>query len=547
MKRYTGIITIIGCLMTISAGSANAVTAYSQNFGACTTGDMTPPAGLVQYSGLYKSACGGDGTWCIEGTQSYGFEGLRRDPPLGTGDFIATFSLKNFAFSGDSDNQIHLQNITTGRNDILIIQMLFINNALQLNMMYFENGSVYYFIGANLSTDTTTLNIRLTYRDDPLPNRGGFIILEYNKNSLGYVTLGQYDSAQYRADALPDRNLMIWGGVISANAYVRIGIDAIDIVPIDNASAPSPANEAIDVDPDSDLCWTNHAAATGSNLYFGTSATNVDQATPSNPLGVLLATNYSGSCYTLARLNLNTTYYWRVDNIIGGNPTKNTVWKFTTKGNYLEKPCVETFESYATTTDLRAVWGGYDPAFPDTFVPLTNITLSSAGGINGSKAMEVTRGVSDPNADIRLTFTPPADWSSYNSVSIMAKGQAGQDPNGVVRMRIYNPSYQLIGEVISPGGTAAPDWFQMPITVLQPNSWAQVKAVLLSVSSANPPTSTTKVWFDNLCFLYDCSADRNLSVADYNQDCLVNLLDFAAVAHNWLRCNNFYTVNCIYQ
>jgi len=99
----------------------------------------------------------------------------------------------------------------------------------------------------------------------------------------------------------------------------------------ERAAEPIPEDEATDVPRDVSLSWTpgEFAAPTnGHKVYFGQSFNDVNDATG----GVA----QSVASYTPAqRLDFNTTYYWRVDEV-NAPPTshiefKGEVWQFTTE------------------------------------------------------------------------------------------------------------------------------------------------------------------------------------------------------------------------
>ncbi|MCH7920950.1 MAG: hypothetical protein IIC50_23630, partial [Planctomycetes bacterium] len=99
-----------------------------------------------------------------------------------------------------------------------------------------------------------------------------------------------------------------------------------------NASKPFPGSEATDVSRDVMLHWTPGDDAETHDLYFGTDETAVAQASPVNPLGVLVSGNQEPSTYVPAgRLDFGATYYWRVDEINDldpNSPWQGAVWSF---------------------------------------------------------------------------------------------------------------------------------------------------------------------------------------------------------------------------
>jgi len=100
------------------------------------------------------------------------------------------------------------------------------------------------------------------------------------------------------------------------------------------ARKPSPAEHTEDVATDLVLTWTPAEAAVTHNVYFGTDMTDVTDATVDDPRGVLINTDLDVNSVSSGALDLDTTYYWRVDEVNHLNPQspwKGSVWSFTTE------------------------------------------------------------------------------------------------------------------------------------------------------------------------------------------------------------------------
>jgi hypothetical protein len=84
------------------------------------------------------------------------------------------------------------------------------------------------------------------------------------------------------------------------------------------ASSPSPADSAADVDPDANLSWSAGSGATSHDVYFGTSSPGTFQG------------NQAATTFDPGTMANNTTYYWRIDEVNAADTTTGTVWSFTT-------------------------------------------------------------------------------------------------------------------------------------------------------------------------------------------------------------------------
>ncbi|MHC4158437.1 MAG: LamG-like jellyroll fold domain-containing protein [Planctomycetota bacterium] len=93
------------------------------------------------------------------------------------------------------------------------------------------------------------------------------------------------------------------------------------------ASNPNPADTAINVDPNTILTWSPGKDAASHDVYFGTNYNDVNEADTSSPefMG-----NYSTNSYDPYGLDVDTTYYWRIDEVNDPNLWKGDVWSFTT-------------------------------------------------------------------------------------------------------------------------------------------------------------------------------------------------------------------------
>jgi hypothetical protein len=136
-------------------------------------------------------------------------------------------------------------------------------------------------------------------------------------------------------------------------------------------SGPNPANSAVDVKPTVVLSWDAGAVAASHEVYFGTDADAVANATKTSP-------EYKGQkalgeeSYDPGKLMLNTTYYWLIDEVNATNPDSpwaGNVWSFTTGDFFV----LDDFEDYDVgNNEIWWAWKdglGYvahdnEPAYP---------------------------------------------------------------------------------------------------------------------------------------------------------------------------------------
>jgi parallel beta-helix repeat protein len=97
------------------------------------------------------------------------------------------------------------------------------------------------------------------------------------------------------------------------------------------AFGPNPSNGAIEIHPNAVLTWWPGKYAAMHDVYFGTDYNSVNDATTASAeyLGQQDANSFDPN----GRLDLDTTYYWRIDEVNDPNLWKGYVWNFTSTVN----------------------------------------------------------------------------------------------------------------------------------------------------------------------------------------------------------------------
>ncbi len=94
------------------------------------------------------------------------------------------------------------------------------------------------------------------------------------------------------------------------------------------AAGASPADKATDVIRNVTLAWTAGKFAKTHDVYFGTAFADVNDASRTNPKGVLVGQGQADTTYNAGRLEFGKTYFWRVDEV--NAPPDSTIYKGTT-------------------------------------------------------------------------------------------------------------------------------------------------------------------------------------------------------------------------
>ncbi len=99
------------------------------------------------------------------------------------------------------------------------------------------------------------------------------------------------------------------------------------------SSDPVPLDTAIDIPRDTALGWSAGEFAATHDVYFGTVFDDVNDASRTDPMGVLLSQGQTETTYTPENvLEFGQTYYWRVDEVNAAPDNtiyKGETWSFT--------------------------------------------------------------------------------------------------------------------------------------------------------------------------------------------------------------------------
>jgi hypothetical protein len=191
------------------------------------------------------------------------------------------------------------------------------------------------------------------------------------------------------------------------------------------AMRPNPANGAADVRQQPILRWDAGDEAASHQVYFGTDGNAVLDATASSPESKG-PKDLGSESYDPGKLEWDTLYFWRVDEVNAGNPAspwKGDVWSFRT-ANFL---VVEDFEAY-DIGDNEIWWSwkdglgygahGNEPAYAgngtgaavgdETTASYTEETIVH----EGRQAMPVSYDNSVAKiSEVVLTLAYPRDWT----------------------------------------------------------------------------------------------------------------------------------------
>jgi hypothetical protein len=221
-------------------------------------------------------------------------------------------------------------------------------------------------------------------------------------------------------------------------------------------SGPNPANAAVDVSPTQILTWNAGDVAASHEVYFGSDADAVANATTASP-------EYKGpkalgdESYDPGKLTLNTTYYWRIDevnNVSPDSPWKGNVWSFST-GNFF---VIDDFEIYdANDNQIWYAWHdglGYGVAGTDPYYA-GNGTGAAVGDETTASYTEETI-VHGPNQSVPIAFdNDKQGYSKYSEVEYTLTDQRDWTAEGVTELSLWFRGHSAsVGSFIEePSGT----------------------------------------------------------------------------------------------
>ncbi len=131
------------------------------------------------------------------------------------------------------------------------------------------------------------------------------------------------------------------------------------------AANPRPADGETAVALDVTVTWTPgtevaYSPNGGHDVYFGTNQSDVTNASPGTPLGVYVGRQDANE-YSPGGLDMETSYYWRIDEVNNASGTvTGDVWSSTTAGYTAANPSPEdgllVGELYDSSVDVSLSW-----------------------------------------------------------------------------------------------------------------------------------------------------------------------------------------------
>lgn len=266
------------------------------------------------------------------------------------------------------------------------------------------------------------------------------ITLTYYRNGiesrLATTLIDQGENALYIGGDLVSGR---WSGSIY---NVRIYKRALSVEELESAMRRDPAvawnptpthRRVVDIERISKLSWKPGDNAVEHDVYLGTDAQLVAQATPTTGL---YRSRQSGTDYTPDDLQMGQTYYWRIDEINNdGSVSEGYVWCFTVAAylivddfeDYNDWPGYRVYEKWSDGWEIPT--NGATIGYPEP-LPVGGHILETTNVYDGKQSAPLYYdNNSARNSEATLPLGYPTNWTLHNvtMLGIAVRGRVPSD------------------------------------------------------------------------------------------------------------------------
>ena len=336
---------------------------------------------------------------------------------------------------------------------------------------------------------------------------------------LHYVYFGDdYDTVSNAAGGMPWGAMTYKPGPLESGKVYYWRVDAFhgfETYPSEvmsfstpgGVSSLKPSNGAENVNQTQILTWTTGDSSASYEVYFGTDKDAVRIADTGSP-------EYKGSktigseSYDPGKLEWDTAYYWRVDEVkADGTTQKGMVWSFTS-ANFL---IVDDIESYNDINEGEPGSNRIYNAWVDGYGDQTN--GSTVGHLNppfyeetlvhsGNKSMPFEYDNAVGKSEATLTLTSPRDWTEkgVNRLTIWFLGNMLNSPE---QMYVVLDGSALVNHE-NPEAALGADWAEWNIDLQafadQGVNLANVNSITVGLGNRSNPVAggTGMLYFDDI-------------------------------------------------
>jgi hypothetical protein len=276
--------------------------------------------------------------------------------------------------------------------------------------------------------------------------------------------------------------------------------------------SPDPANGAVDVKQTPIISWSPSVFAASHELYFGTDKDTVKNADTGSP-EYKGSRNLGSETYDPGKLEWDTAYYWRIDEVNNTNPDSpwtGNLWSFTT-ANFL---IVDDFESYNDIDPPDPGSNRIFEAWPDGYDIPTNGALvgndlppyaEQTIVHSGNQSMPLFYDNSVGNSEATLTLTYPRDWTE-NGVNTLTIWFRGDSANAAETLYVALNGNAIVTND-NPNAAQVDTWTEWNIDLSAPGGFADqgvnlanVNTIALGLGNKNNPVAggSGTMYFDDI-------------------------------------------------
>jgi hypothetical protein len=266
---------------------------------------------------------------------------------------------------------------------------------------------------------------------------------------------------------------------------------------------PQPANGAVDVPMIVTLSWTPADNAASSDLYFGTDADAVKNATAASP-EYIGNKALSSESYDPGKLALGANYCWRADAAYPDKTVKGLLWSFTTADFLL----VDDFESYNdidppgdASNRIFEVWiDGFGTATNGALVGNDMPPYAEQSTVHGgAQAMPLFYDNANKTSEATLTLIYPRDWTEEGvaKLSLWFRGASG---NAADRMFVaLGNAVVYHGDASATQITGWDEWI-IDLTEFAGVDLTNVNTITIGIGTKGSPAAggTGTMYFDDI-------------------------------------------------
>ncbi len=225
----------------------------------------------------------------------------------------ATNQSMHYRFGGDSSTDAPVRGVRMG----------FYSNDLDSPAQLFKDNT-WYHVTFYYNYETQVRRIFV----DGVKVAEGTGVAAYAGTS-GNTTIGYWatDGAQLFTGTIDD--VQIYHRALTDSEITGIMLGLMDR---SKAQNPVPEDETVDVTLDTVMSWEAGESAATHDVYLGTSLEDVNSASRSNSMGLLISQGQTSLSYAPTDLEYGQTYYWRVDEVNASPDNtifKGDIWSFT--------------------------------------------------------------------------------------------------------------------------------------------------------------------------------------------------------------------------